>query len=287
VSTARYKGPIRRRETGRGHRYEDANGAKVPGVTTIISQGTPKPALINWAGNATAEYAVDHWDELGELPPSARLNKLKKARYEDRDTAANRGTAVHNLAEKLVQGEEVDVPDLLTGHVENYVRFLDDWEPDPFMVETVVMSHQHGYAGTLDLGADILSERLIIAGALSPDFDRPTVRCLIDLKTSRSGIFGETALQLAGYRYADVYVDENGDEQPMPEFDIVLGLHVRADSYALLPIVAGQAQLRELLYVREVGRFAEEHARDYVGSALTPPTGMTRRRLEIVQGVAA
>ncbi|MGH8940072.1 MAG: hypothetical protein ACRDV2_12100, partial [Actinomycetes bacterium] len=245
--TSRYTPPVRRVAAGRGHVYRDANGVRVPGVTTILGDGVPKKALINWSANSTAEYAVDHWDELSELSPSARLKKLQGARYEDRDTAANRGTQVHNLAEQLVAGKKVKVPDDLAGHVESYCQFLDDWDPDPVLIEAVVMSHKHGYAGMLDLVAD-LPER---------------GRCLIDLKTSRSGIFGETALQMAGYRYADTYVDNKGEEQPMLPVDEVLGLHVRADGYGLLPIVCGPAQLRELLYAREVGHFAEESSKTY------------------------
>lgn len=289
MSNPYFKGPVRRRNYGKGHGYFDANGTKVPGVTTILGDGLPKKALINWAGNETANYAVDHWDELSTMSPSTRLKKLQGGRYEVRDAAANKGTAVHDLAERLVKGLEVDVPDVLAGHVESYVAFLDDWEPEPTLVEAVVMSHKHGYAGTLDLGADIATRRFppdYITATLGADFDRDMVRCLIDLKTSRSGIFGETALQLAAYRLADVYVDGEGAEQPMPEFDIVLGLHCRADGYSLLPIEAGPAQLREFLYAREVARFAEEHSRSYIGEALVPPGQRHRRRVEIVAETA-
>ena len=41
------KGPFIRRNYGRGHGYKDANGVKVPRVTTILSKGLPKPALVN------------------------------------------------------------------------------------------------------------------------------------------------------------------------------------------------------------------------------------------------
>ena len=41
------------------HHYEDANGKRIPGVTTILNDGLPKPALINWAANATAEATSD------------------------------------------------------------------------------------------------------------------------------------------------------------------------------------------------------------------------------------
>jgi hypothetical protein len=253
-----YVGPVRRRNYGRGHSYVDANGAKVPGVTGIIGDGVPKPALVNWAADTTADYAVDHWDELAEMPPSARLKTLKSARYADRDTAANKGTRVHSLAEKLVKGEQVDVPDELAGHVESYVRFLDDFNVQPILVEAVVMSHKHGYAGTLDLIADL---------------DLPQVggvRALLDVKTSRSGIFGETALQLAGYRYADVYLDGN-EEKPLPAVQWTGAIHVRSDGYSLVPVEAGPAQHRALLYVQQVAAFTAD-ARSLVGDAIEPPT---------------
>lgn len=293
MTTPRYVGPIRRVNRGRGHSYVDANGNKVPGVTTVIGNGVPKPALMDWGPRVTAEYAVDHWDELGKLSPSKRLEKLKKARYEDRDAAANKGTRVHGIAEQLVDGKEVVVPDDLAGHVEAYVAFLEDWDPDPLLIEAVVMSHTHGYAGTLDLGAWFNPQQLLDCGLIDDDpavaavlqalvDDGELALVILDVKTSRSGIFGETGLQLAGYRYADTYLDDKGVEQTMPEFHLALGLHIRADGYDLLPIAAGRDQLRELLYAREVGQFVTERSRGYVGPALTPPARAKRRRLEVV-----
>jgi len=255
-----YSPPIRRVNRGRGHSYVDANGAKVPGVTTILSNGVPKPALVNWAANTTAAYAIDHWDELTEMSPSVRMAKLKDARYADRDAAANRGTAVHALAEKLVLGKEVDVPDELAGHVESYVKFLDDWNVQPVLTEFVVVSHKHGYAGTGDLIADLVN----------PDEPRETTRWLLDVKTSRSGVYGETALQLAGYRYADFYLDEAGNEVALPVVERTGVIHVRADGYDLVPVCAEPAQFRALLYVQQVAEFCAE-ARDLVGDALLPP----------------
>lgn len=256
----------RRVDTARGHHYVDANNLRVPGVTTILSGGLPKPALINWAATATAEYAVDHWDELLKLDPSKRLKKLQGARYEERDTAANRGTEVHAVAERLARGEEVDVPDTIAGHVEAYVQFLDEFQPVPVLLEATVFSHRHGYAGTLDAIFEIpaLGQTL-----------------LCDIKTNRSGIFGETAAQLAGYRYADVYVDDTG-EHPMIEVDGCAAIHVRADGYSLIPVTAGRQQHRALLYAAQVKRFVDE-SRDLVGDPITPPTRMQRRRLETVR----
>ncbi|TAK32296.1 MAG: hypothetical protein EPO40_02935 [Myxococcaceae bacterium] len=282
---SQYVGPIKRVNRGRGHSYVDANGLKVPGVTTIL-KALPKDALINWAANATADAAVDRWDELAAMKPAARLAALKKARYEDRDTAANRGTEVHNAAQRYLEGDEIELPDDIAGHVESYISFVDDWQPEPLLVEAVIMSHRYGYAGTCDLGVEFadpaviarLAEQLHMPQLL--ELDRP-VRAIGDIKTSRSGIFPETAWQVCAYRYADVYVDADGDEQPMPEFDFAFALHIRADDYGMRPLVAGPEQLREFLYVREVQHAVTETSKSYVGDELTPGRRLKRRRLEV------
>ena len=263
---------IRRVNRGRSHSYVDDTGARVPGVTTIIGDGIPKKALINWAANSTAEYAVDHWADLGDLPPSVRLKKLTGARYEDRDTAANKGTRVHALAERLVRGERVTVPDELAGHVEAYVAFLDEFAVEPILVERVVWSQAHGYCGTFDL----------VASLLDPDDPEPdpALRArktwLLDLKTNRSGIFGETALQLAAYRYAEFYIDDYGDEMDMPDVDCVGAVHVRADGYDLVPVEAGEAQHRTFLYARQIAEFVA-HSRELVGEPVVSPASSVYR----------
>ena len=212
---------IARRNHGRGHSYY-IDGQKVPGVTTIIGDGMPKPALINWAANTTAAYAVDHFDELADMPPSKRLDLLKRARYTELDEAARRGTEVHDLAEQLSHGQEIEVPEELQGHVDSAVAFLDDWQPETLLTETVVASKKHMYAGTFDLLCKL------------PDGGI----CLVDYKTSRSGIFAETAIQLGAYANADLYLDGDDNERPMSDLGITHGMAVwiRADGYSVYEI---------------------------------------------------
>ncbi len=249
--------PVTRREGrsyGRAtHWYVDATGARIPGVTTILGDGMPKPALVNWAGNVTAEYAVNRWDELGDLPVADRLKRLKKCRYEDRDAAAKRGTEVHALAEALSRGDEVTVPDELAGHVESYVRFLDEWDPQPILTEATVYSVQYGYAGTLDMVADLADGR----------------RWLLDVKTSRSGVYGETAFQLAAYRYADKYLTDDGPRD-MPDVDECGVIWVRADGYDLVPVTADIRVLTQFRHIHVTAKAAKQ-CRDYVGEAIQPP----------------
>ncbi len=255
---------IARKNHGRNHSYR-IDGQKVPGVTTICGFA-PKPALINWAGNTTADYAVDNWDTLATLPPSKRIAKLRGARNEDRDNAANRGTQVHRLGAGLINGETVQVPEELRGHVDAYVDFLDRCTPVIVAVELVVGNRTVRYCGTLDIIADMPA--LSCAGEIIPPG-----RWLLDVKTSRSGIFPETALQLCGYDHAEVFIDpETGAERPMSwlEIDYTGAVHVRADGWDIRPTANDDAvwnYFRHLAYLcHHDGDTAE-----WVGSAIDPP----------------
>lgn len=243
----KYIPPVTRKQSGRTHYYVDGEGHRIPGVTTILGGGLPKPQLINWAANATAEGAINNWDQLGELPPAARLKALQDIRYETTNTAKNRGTQVHLYAEALVQGIEVKgVPDELRPYVENYVQFIDTWNLDPVLVEVVIVNYTFGYAGTLDLVAELDH----------PSGDRET--WLIDIKTGEKGIYPETALQLAAYRYAEFYVDRDGNEQPMIPVEHTGAIHVTADDAVLIPTVSGRDQLNMFRIAQKVYEYDKD-----------------------------
>lgn len=266
---------IVRNDNGRNHSYTDLEtGDRVPGVTTLMGDGLPKKALINWSANATAEYAIDNWDELSKLAPSARLKKLQGGRYESKDTAANRGTQVHKMGERLIAGEAVVVPDLLRPYVDSYVRFLDEFQLRARHVEAVVYSDAHRYVGTLDIFGDVLLPDMPEYDHLPRDDDGFVCDALIDAKTNRSGIFGETALQLAGYRFADFMQPDPRDPEsafPMPEVAWTGALWIRPGGYSLVPVTAGEEQHRALLYVQQTGLF-DKGARDLIGEPIEPPT---------------
>lgn len=262
---SRFVAPIRRVETAKGHYYKDASGSRVPGVTTIIGDGVPKPALINWAANATAEAAVDTWDDLALLAPAQRLKRLQGARYEQKDAAARRGTEVHRAAEQLLAGKSVKVPEEIAGHVEAYARFLDEFEVEAHLVEFSCISYKWGYAGTADLFAKLTLP------------DKGPVDMLMDLKTTRSGVFGETALQLAAYRHADVWVSD-GQEVDPGDADYCAAIHVRADGYDLVPVEAGEAEHKDFLYAMRVGQFVAR-SRELIYPPIIAPTTSTFRLL--------
>ena len=234
------------------------DGVRADGVTTLLSDGLPKPALVGWGIKSVAEYAADNLPKLWEMQDMGReaiVSVLKQAPYTDRDKAARRGTEVHAYAEQLIHGEEVEPPAELLGHVEAYVRYLDEWKPTPVLVEAVVASRKGMYAGTLDTVVDLPDGR----------------RCLDDIKTTRSGVYPETALQIAAYRYADVYLDGT-TEVPMADLGITHTrcIWVRADGYDVIPLNAGPHAFSTFKYVATVARRARD-LKALVGDNEPPP----------------
>lgn len=244
--------PTRRVNTGYGHVYY-LDGVKMTGrgVTTIISGGFPKNALQYWAARVVATSAVqkrDVWEPvLKASGERAAIELLKEEPFSERDEAARRGTDVHRLAEQLHNDLEVDVPEELRGHVDQYLDWWETWQPRETIVEGVVVNRSANYLGTFDL----------IATLDGWHADGKPARVLLDLKTSRSGIYPEIGMQLAAYRYAESYVADpaGGDEVPMPEVDACAALHVTADGWDLIEVAADRRCYRLFQYVDQVAQF--------------------------------
>jgi hypothetical protein len=203
----------------KAHRYW-LDGKPIPGVTTLIGKGLPKPAIPYWAAKSVAEYVFDNPEQVDNLRSLGRgpaVAALKAIPWQARDEAAVRGTDVHKLAEEIIHGREVDVPEHLLAHVEGYVRWLDEFSVEPVLTERQVASRSLWYAGTFDAIVDIGG-----------------VRWLLDWKTSK-GVYGETALQTAAYAGAEFYVGDDGEELPVPEVDRIGVVHVTDAGSQLRP----------------------------------------------------
>ncbi len=258
---------------GSGHGYF-LDGAKVPGVTRIIGDGLPKPALLDWSAKMTAQFVVNRltidaegrvladdvvrdayaWNRTRTRPErhSAGLDRLalekilKDVRYADLDAASGKGTKVHEIATSLALGEDVDIPEELVGHVDAYSKFLDEWDPTDMLVERVVINRRWRYMGRFDLSAEF------------PTYGRG----LLDIKTSRSGIFGEVALQLEGYDNAETmvvgYDDDNvAIEEPLPDHDWLGAVHVRADGYDVYRFERRPDTFRVFLYCKQIAEWLD------------------------------
>lgn len=219
------------------HWYQrDGVNAKGRGVTTLLSNGTPSGGLVKWSANKAADCALDErdvWEPLAERSRDAAYDWIRNASDRDRDAAGGRGTEVHNLAEQLSLGQEVEVPDEIVGHVDAYIDWFDTWQPEIVATEVVGANFTRNYYGKFDL-------LVRVKGWFPGEPDRVAL-LLLDIKTARSGVFEKDALQLTAYRHFEVISepDEKGacwDHQPMPEVDGVAVLHLSADGYRLVPV---------------------------------------------------
>ena len=214
--------------TDETHAYS-LDGRRVVNVTSILSGGLPKGALVNWAARSVAEYvatepeAVEAMRSMGWEPMVKALSAVPDQR---RDEAAKRGTKFHDLAEIISGGDLVHVPPALADMARGFVHWLDRFNPEVVLTETAVASRRYRYAGRLDMLAYVTTaahgRRL----------------CLLDVKTSRA-VYGDTALQCAAYARAEFYVDEAGAEVPVPEVDGMGVIHVTdqgTELYDLGPI---------------------------------------------------
>jgi hypothetical protein len=144
--------------------------------------------------------------------------------------------------------------------VEAYERFATEWDVREVVVERPFFHPRLAYAGTPDLVADLADGR----------------RWLLDWKTTGKGIFREHVLQLAAARFCEVYLDDAGAEQPVPEVDACGGVWLRADgSYDLFPCEATEEAWRVFLCAKEVGRFLASESDDWIGDAELPPVTTT------------
>ena len=236
---------FQRRNHGGGHSYS-LDGQRVPGVTTIL--GTlNKDALVGWAAKQSAAYAVENWDRLSRLDVLTRATEIERARFATNRKATTKGTRIHALGEELAHGRAVDVPVEIQPQVEAYAKFLDMWDLEAIATETPVCHSGYQYAGTFDLIAR--SDKL------------GTVLC--DIKTGK-GVYSETALQLAAYRYADLRLEQAVEvgprggrkvswvERPAIEVDHAVVFHVTDDAVELVPLVTTPSVFTSFLYLLEV-----------------------------------
>ena len=220
-----------------------------------------------WIGEIQAEGGLTSVDRAGDMTDEeAALRYLKGAAPRHRDFAADRGTAVHDAAEKLVLKEIADLitadmdpegrlvierlPEydpLIAPRMGQFQRWVNDFNPSFFYTEASVFSRL-GYAGTSD------------AGVIIHNGGRPWRVCL-DYKSSEKGLYPEVAIQTEAYKRADWIGLPDGTAQPMPVLDRAAVLRVTDTDYEFrwLNIVdgvdIGDDVFRLFLNICEVGRF--------------------------------
>lgn len=245
---------LKRINYGRGHGYK-LDGRKVEGVTTLISKGISKPGLMYWSARCVAEYVADQdpavLEMLRSLGRDGMVGALKGVPWARRDAAAIRGTEVHKLAERLADGQQVEVPDELAGHVDACLAFLNDTRVAPLFNEASCASVTHRYAGTLDMIGDLPDGR----------------RALFDYKTSASGVWPETALQLSAYRFSEFLTDGDKEvETASLGINCAYAVHLTSSGYQMIPVDSGPEVFEMFRAVAYIARRVDT-MKEWIGEA--------------------
>lgn len=166
--------------------YKNADGKRLPGVTTVLGV-LDKPALLGWAARTAADAAVEAC--ANGMPPDAAKETGRKAVFARRDKAADLGTRAHALVEAHFAGEPVDVDVSDSDSAKVYAcarRAIDHITATCTRVvlsETAYTDTTQGFGGTIDLVVE-RDGKLYVA----------------DLKTGK-GAHDEVVPQLAAYRW--------------------------------------------------------------------------------------
>lgn len=170
---------------------------KIPSVTTVLGI-LDKPALMGWAAKMTREGVVE-LGKVGELGIDWNRESASNALYmrlkennllhtQRRDTAATRGTSVHDALELWATEGKVpnpqDFPTTDRGYVKALTAYLVDHQPHFLQSELMVGSWEHQFAGRLDHIIEVDGEPAIL-----------------DLKTSKD-LYKEVHMQTSGYAIA-------------------------------------------------------------------------------------
>ena len=251
---------------GRYYSHPEHPGREFISITNVLDS-IAKPALVPWAAKVTAEKALDL---MPQYVAAALITPCKPKRVADecqkcldclhkttkrevrvvRDTAADLGTRVHDYAEAHLTGRELPDDDEVVPFVEQYLRFLADFEVDldrdVEAAELTVCDPRHGYAGTLDALIRLRLDGSLAGKPKKLPGDERSLWC-IDTKTSTTKsddvIYPEQPLQLAAQRHAKEMWLPDGSIRPMVPVKGTAILNLRTDSYALIPVPSGTDEI--------------------------------------------
>lgn len=202
-----------RKQTRKGRMYE-IEGVSYPSVTTIL-QVIGKPALINWAAKVERELVTEVscglYQDAMALPQklsatawiTSLADRLGKTKASQRELAkaSEIGSQAHSLIEWTLKAKMLQQPGpapKISDKAQWSFMAWEDWarsvELKPLFVEQVVYSEQYGYAGTLDLLAEVNGKLTVL-----------------DWKTGKA-VYSEAHLQNAAYRQA---IREMGHGDPV------------------------------------------------------------------------
>lgn len=216
------------------HRYS-YEGVTYPGVTSILDVLDKSGPLMSWASRQTAEAAIRlHSDGslasmLNSVGDEGTIKALTARSTWQRDEAAQLGTDVHALADKVVRGDPT--PPMSEGIRTRVLAYADWWQHSGWTMrlsEAMIVNTEWSYGGTFDL--------------LATDPDGRTV--LADIKTGgkvNRKAYESEVLQLAAYgAFTGTLVQAtDGKVYPMPHVDRFVLLHLTLDGLRPIEVAIG------------------------------------------------
>lgn len=224
--------PSKKLATLRGRFYELPDGTKLPSVTNILGV-ISKPALIKWSADTeralVLEAAANLYLDIHGTPEMSRVAfittlqaRLGKERAGQKlmNAASEIGSQIHAMIEWDLRCKMLEQPGA-SPHVSDKAMWgymaWQDWAKSvklrPIHIEQAVWSRTYGYAGTLDLLAEVNG-----------------VETVLDWKSGKA-VYMESHLQNAAYRHA---IREMGHAEPKqglivrvpknetdPEFEVI------------------------------------------------------------------
>lgn len=199
-----------------GHRYyytfdENNEPRFYVSVTTLIKQTLPTaPSLIKWIADMgyeesqrfaaeRAAYGTFMHAQIGELliARSYNLNSLKER------------LKMYIESEQL-PGDFINYADDLKKDILAFAQFMKDTDLKPLAIEIVLTNPIDGYAGAIDLAAELTIEEKGFfgevyktgakAGQPKESKRERRIRAIIDFKSGRKGFFPEHEVQLHAYK---------------------------------------------------------------------------------------
>jgi hypothetical protein len=257
----------------------------VPGVTSIVGMLPKQDFLGPWQAGMAADLAIDSFDYLSQMAERDRAGArryIAGAARRYTEIRSKLGSRAHDVFERLMNGESVDYvhPDI-ANHVGHFRQFMAAVNPELVRAEDVAWSYAHEYAGSFDailrIWVDVKDGKVII----TPDRSGTPILIMVDYKTSKA-TYSDVALQLAAYRYADVIIDPEGNETPMPEIDSAAVLHITDDQWSFKGVRADRDVFDHFLNLRRTFNWVREDSKDVIGKALVSSkarmvTGTERR----------
>jgi hypothetical protein len=252
----------------------------VPSVTTILSS-ISKPALVNWAASEERKMAVAASTQLyletkdkmtGPQWALTLVNKMgaTKASQKLLTQAGDIGTEVHNLVEWTIRTQlmqKVGSSPKIRDAAQWAFMAWEDWRKSvdlkPIAVEQVVYSTKYGYAGTLDLLAEV-------NGVLT----------VIDWKTGKA-VYSEAHLQNAAYRQA---IREMGHGDPKQGIVVRLPKNIEDPEFEAVIADDETKSFNTFLNVLELWKWSQVKDAEYQAKQKPPEQNIEKTLTESLAG---